>query len=953
MKLSLPPRLVFNSTANSARSTAIFAAITALFFVAASNDVRAQESTTNTNETYFDPYLMGFGFNEFSDDDDSTESFGTLSLGGSGGGLPLGDDGGTFTVNAVQNVAYVQQTGNVAATFAQGQFAGAFNEGSAEIGMFANGSGTPEVVVWRDFKTAGNNTGSARSLQVGDVFTITVSATASFGGIGFSLNDGGTQGSSYANRVSGSRLYVQEVGTSASWEVNSSTGFTSLNYNVGATRRDYSFEVYITSESTANVRLLVNGVDGGNRAYNLTLNGTAGANIDAFSMWLKDDWNGSSNENIFWKQETSVENTGVVELGYFLASGTFTPGVITDGLEANSTGTSSANAVNVGGDAGSVVILNNNNTYTGLTTVNAGATARASHVNAFGTTAGGVIVSSGGAVQLSNNVTIGAEALTLNGDGLGATGALRSVSGENTWNGDITIGANARINAESGTTLELGGAVSSDTTSSYFGGAGTTILSGGFSGSKTDGEGALFKDGSGTLRVTTDNSATLSGNVLLNSGTLQVGADNALGTGGTLQIHSAAADAKTLSSDSPSARLIDKNVNLFNSFTLGQATGGTGSLTIGSAGKTFFLGSDDVETVRVVTVNGSHTIGAEVTGGANNRLAVAGGGSLTLSGANTFSGGSQLREGTILVGNAAALGAGTFQVQFDQAGTRTLASSSAAGYTLANNVNIFNTLTLGQATGGTGSLTLNGAIALGDPVGEVNARAVTVNGSHTFGGAVSGGNGLNKSGNGTLTLSGGSANTYTGLTTVSGGVLELNKTAGVNAIAGNVTVGSGATLLISQSNQVVDTSAVTLSGGTIQRATGVNEVFGNLNLTTGSFLDFGSGTAGTMSFGTYAPSSLLTVNNFFEGNTLTFGSDLRESIGGALFSFDNAFTSSWDSGSSTFTITAIPEPSTYVAAAGLLALFLWPVRRRLLKDAKSILGLRPTGRDRIEAYRDA
>jgi hypothetical protein len=108
-----------------------------------------------------------------------------------------------------------------------------------------------------------------------------------------------------------------------------------------------------------------------------------------------------------------------------------------------------------------------------------------------------------------------------------------------------------------------------------------------------------------------------------------------------------------------------------------------------------------------------------------------------------------------------------------------------------------------------------------------------------------------------------------------------------------------------------------------------------------------------MSFGTYAPSSLLTVNNFFEGNTLTFGSDLRESIGGALFSFDNAFTSSWDSGSSTFTITAIPEPSTYVAAAGLLALFLWPVRRRLLKDAKSILGLRPTGRDRIEAYRDA
>jgi hypothetical protein len=32
---------------------------------------------------------------------------------------------------------------------------------------------------------------------------------------------------------------------------------------------------------------------------------------------------------------------------------------------------------------------------------------------------------------------------------------------------------------------------------------------------------------------------------------------------------------------------------------------------------------------------------------------------------------------------------------------------------------------------------------------------------------------------------------------------------------------------------------------------------------------------------------------------------------------------------STSTITAIPEPSTYVAAIGLLALMLWSLRRRL------------------------
>jgi hypothetical protein len=52
-------------------------------------------------------------------------------------------------------------------------------------------------------------------------------------------------------------------------------------------------------------------------------------------------------------------------------------------------------------------------------------------------------------------------------------------------------------------------------------------------------------------------------------------------------------------------------------------------------------------------------------------------------------------------------------------------------------------------------------------------------------------------------------------------------------------------------------------------------------------------------------------------------------------------------GNSINTTTAIPEPSTYVAAIALLALMLWPSRRRLIKDAKSILGLRPPMRDKL------
>jgi fibronectin-binding autotransporter adhesin len=189
---------------------------------------------------------------------------------------------------------------------------------------------------------------------------------------------------------------------------------------------------------------------------------------------------------------------------------------------------------------------------------------------------------------------------------------------------------------------------------------------------------------------------------------------------------------------------------------------------------------------------------------------------------------------------------------------------------------------------------------------------------------------LVKLGSATLTLSGGSANTYSGTTTVSGGTLNLNKTAGVDAIAGPVAVNSGAILLLSSGENVNDSAAVTLSGGTITRGSGVSETFGALTLTGNSFLNFGGvREAANLAFGTLSLGGYnVSVSGFRHDNQLKYAA-ASEASGLSLlssFSFDHPYTTSFSTG--TFTITAIPEPSTYVAAIGLLALLLWPLRRR-------------------------
>lgn len=157
----------------------------------------------------------------------------------------------------------------------------------------------------------------------------------------------------------------------------------------------------------------------------------------------------------------------------------------------------------------------------------------------------------------------------------------------------------------------------------------------------------------------------------------------------------------------------------------------------------------------------------------------------------------------------------------------------------------------------------------------------TAVGNVTLSGILSGDGGLIKTGAQTLFLSGSTANVYTGLTSVTEGILRLDKTAGVDAIASNLEITSGGKVTFARSHQLNDNTLVTVSGaGSVFHGTGNNvgmvsnlmETLGGITMTGGTF------NAGATSNWTITGAGSFTGgadNTLFVGNSgarLTFGS---------------------------------------------------------------------------------
>jgi autotransporter-associated beta strand protein len=123
----------------------------------------------------------------------------------------------------------------------------------------------------------------------------------------------------------------------------------------------------------------------------------------------------------------------------------------------------------------------------------------------------------------------------LNGGGISNAGALRNISGTNTYPGLVTLGADSRINSDSGTlNLTNVGTITGSGFGLTIGGAGNTSISSIIG----TGAGTLTKDGTGTVTLTAANtytgSTTVSAGTLFVNGSLAAGSAVSVGASGTL-----------------------------------------------------------------------------------------------------------------------------------------------------------------------------------------------------------------------------------------------------------------------------------------------------------------------------------------------------------------------------------------------------------------------------------
>jgi fibronectin-binding autotransporter adhesin len=562
--------------------------------------------------------------------------------------------------------------------------------------------------------------------------------------------------------------------------------------------------------------------------------------------------------------------------------------------------------------------LSGANTFTGATAVNTGILSIQSN-DALGTASNtaNITVASGAVLQMSNNITTdNMGTLILNGTGAGQ-GALVNVSGNNTWNNNVTLGSNTTIySGTAGSLLTIGSA--SYGTTLFTMGANTVTIAGpgdtwfnsnvGVAGDT----GGLVMNSTGTLTLygyddyytgaTTVNSGTLD-LVLgpLNTGYYGINGSLTIGTGpsnpalaGTvivnIQTNSYAdqispTSAVTINSDgilnvgaatsTGTLTLNGGQVSITSGITLsptGDITSNTNSAHQTSliSGGILNPSTGNFNVARDSTLASDLTVSSAIAG---TNLTKTGNGILTLTGANTYTGATSINGGTLSVSADNNLGA-------------------APGSATASKLN-FNGGTL--ATTSTFALNSNRGITLNAGGGTMSPSSGT---TLTFGGIVAGTGALTVSGAGTVALSG--ANTYTGATNLNAGTLSISADNNLGTAPGSATASmlnfNGGTLATTAGFTLNANRGITVgaAGGTLNVASGTTLAYGGLLAGTGSLSLPGAGildlTSDSLNFGgsaTVTSGELEVTGKLPTIGTLTLGTGSTLFVNGSDLSVGN------------------------------------------------------------------
>ncbi|EAM5407013.1 autotransporter outer membrane beta-barrel domain-containing protein [Salmonella enterica] len=397
-----------------------------------------------------------------------------------------------------------------------------------------------------------------------------------------------------------------------------------------------------------------------------------------------------------------------------------------------------------------------------------------------------------------------------NGQSLTKTGAGTLIlNAENTYTGSTTISEGTLI-ATNVEALGTGNVTDNATLEMNTGGDFDNAISG---------SGQVVKSGDETLTLSGANSYT--GGTTISGGTLVASNVEALGSGGvtdnaTLELNTGGDFDNNIGGTGSVVKSGDKTLTLSgaNSYTGGTTISG-GTLVVSNVEA---LGSGDVTDNATLEMNTGGDFANNI--GGTGSVVKSGDKTLTLSGANSYTGGTTISGGTLVANNVNALGSG------DVTDNATLEMNTGGDF--ANNIGGTGsvvksgdkTLTLSGANSYTGGTTISGGTLVATNVDALGTGNVTdnatleLNTGGTFDNAIGGTGSVVKSGDKTLTLSG--ANSYSGATTISGGTLIA---ANVNAL-GTGAIDNRASLLLDASGQFTVTDLTTGSGGNTEIGAG-------------------------------------------------------------------------------------------------------------------------------------